>query len=82
MIDRHKTITRTIYTAKCSGQHIVQGEFFDFYAELPGNHSPKSATKRLRREFGDESIVINNVEMEARRYSMPLETFIENAKEL
>ena len=79
MPNYHTEISRTVVTTKCSGQHLVNGEFFDFYAEFPGCLTLKRAQSRLRREFADDTIVINNCEYEEAYYTMPMQTFIDHA---
>ena len=78
-IDYRKRIGRTIVLSRCSGQMIKDGEFFDVYEELPGHFTPERATRKLRRELGDETITINHVETETHYYSMPLEDFMNHS---
>ena len=79
-IDYRRRIGRTIALSRCSGQMLADGEFFDVYEELPGYFTPERATRKLRRELGDETITINNVEIETHYYSMPLEDFMIHAE--
>ncbi len=76
----HQTITRTIVVTQCYGKQLVNGEFFDFYAKFPGCLTMKRAQSRLRREFNDDSIVINRCEYDESQYTMSLQTFIDNAE--
>ena len=76
-IDYRKRIGRTIALSRCSGQMLKDGEFFDVYEELPGRFTPERATRKLRRELGDETI--NHVETETHYYSMTLEDFMIHA---
>lgn len=79
-IDYRQRIGRTIALSRCSGQMVHDGEFFDVCEELPGRYTPERATRKLRRELGDESITINHVEIESHYYSMKLEDFMTNAE--
>lgn len=79
-IDYRRRIGRTIALSRCSGQMLKDGEFFDVYEELPGRYTPERATRKLRRELGDETITINHVETETHYYSMPLEDFMIHAE--
>lgn len=78
-IDYRKRVGRTIALSRCSGQMLKDGEFFDVYEELPGRFTPERATRKLRRELGDDTIVINHVEVETHYYSMTLEDFMIHA---
>lgn len=78
-IDYRKRIGRTIALSRCSGQMLKDGEFFDVHEELPGRFTPERATRKLRRELGDDTVTINHVEIEAHYYSMPLEDFMIHA---
>lgn len=78
-IDYRKRVGRTIALSKCSGQMLKDGEFFDVYEELIGRYTPERATRKLRRELGDETITINHVETETHYYSMPIEDFMIHA---
>lgn len=79
-IDYRRRIGRTIALSRCSGQMLKDGEFFDVCEELPGRYTPERATRKLRRELGDETITINHVETETHYYSMPLEDFMIHAE--
>ena len=79
-IDYRRRIGRTIALSRCSWQMLKDGEFFDVYEELPGRYTPERATRKLRRELGDETITINHVETETHYYSMPLEDFMIHAE--
>lgn len=79
-IDYRKRIGRTIALSRCSGKMLKDGEFFDVYEELPGRFTPERATRKLRRELGDETITINHIEIEKHYYSMTLEDFITHAE--
>lgn len=79
-IDYRRRIGRTIAFSRCSGQMLKDGEFFDVYEELPGRYTPERATRKLRRELGNETITINHVETETHYYSMPLEDFMIHAE--
>ncbi len=78
-IDYRKRIGRTIALSRCSGQMLKDGEFFDVYEELPGRFTPERATRKLRRELGDDTVTINHVEIETHYYSMTLEDFMIHA---
>lgn len=76
-------IYRTITTTVCNGQHIDDhGEFADFTDIILKNVSPQEATRILRTRHGDQSIAINNVETDTRRYSMPITQFLSLAEDI
>lgn len=76
-------IYRTITTTVCNGQHINDhGEFEDFTDIILKNVSPQEATRILRTRHNDQSIAINNVETETRRYSMSVAQFLALADDI
>ena len=76
----HKTVERTVTVTHCHGQYLVNGEFYDFSADLDGDYTLARAQARLRRDFEDLTITINNIEKETARYRMPLYQFINQAE--
>lgn len=74
-------IYRTITDTRCYGQHVNDhGEFDDFTAVLVGSYDEEKATKALRKEYADNTIVINRVEHQTTKYRLSLAHFIENAE--
>lgn len=77
-------IYRTITYTACNGQHLntATGEFEDYCDVIIGDYTPARATRYLRRVAGDDSITINNVEQETKKYQMDVQTFIEYAEQV
>lgn len=74
-------IYRTITDTRCYGQHVNDhGEFEDFTAAIVGSFDEEKATKVLRKEYADNTIVINRVEHQTTKYRLSLARFIENAE--
>lgn len=74
-------IYRTITDTRCYGQHVNDhGEFEDFTAVIVGSYDEEKATKALRKEYADNTIVINRVEYQTTKYRLSLAHFIENAE--
>lgn len=74
-------IYRTITDTRCYGQHVNDhGEFEDFTAAIVGSFDEEKATKVLRKEYADNTIVINRVERQTTKYRLSLAHFIENAE--
>lgn len=76
-------IYRTITTTMCNGQHIDDhGEFADFTDIILKNVTPQEATRILRTRHNDQSVTINNVETETRRYRMSITQYIAYAEDI
>lgn len=75
----HKSVSRTVIVTHCHGQRVRDGEFHDFSAEMPGCYTLMRAQAKLRRDFGDSSIALNNVEYDEAYYTMPLDQFLKLA---
>lgn len=75
----HKSVSRTVVVTRCHGQCVCDGEFYDLSAEMPGRYTLARAQAKLRREFGDLSITLNNVEYDEAYYTMPLDQFLKLA---
>ena len=74
-------IYRTIRDTRCYGQHVNDhGEFEDFTAVIVGSFDEEKATKVLRKEYADNTIVINRVEHQTTKYRLSLARFIDNAE--
>ena len=74
-------IYRTVKLSKCYGQQVTDfGEFIDFYGELPGFVTPQKASKKFRKMFTNQSIVINKVEHYEDLYYMEVSDFLNYAK--
>ena len=71
------SIGRRIKITECNGQRVNEaGEFEDFHVTLFGSYTPERATRRLRREYHDTSITINQVEESSAYHKMDIEKFI------
>lgn len=75
----HKCVSRTVIVTHCRGQCVSDGEFHDFSAKMPGCYTLVRAQAKLRRDFGDPSIALNNVEYDEAYYTMPLDQFLKLA---
>ena len=58
------------------------GELTDYVVDFVGDYTPARAQKQLRRETGDDTIVICKVEQSTDYYSMSVVKFLENAVKL
>ena len=79
-----RSIGRKIVTTKCNGQRLNKDtkELEDFSYDLDGFFTLDGATKRLRRNLGDESITIFNTQYEEHYYKMDLGKFIANSERI
>lgn len=85
MVYGHAKVARSITVSHCTGQRLnpnTKGppDFIDFSYDVYGCYTPERATRYARRTFSDNTIVINNVEMETRNYATDVETFISVAE--
>lgn len=69
-------VKRKLYVSKCYGQYYDNSEFYDFYAELNGKYNAENASRRLRRDFKNQTILITKVDVERLICEMPTEEFI------
>ncbi len=80
--DFARRVGRTVSVSHCNGQMLNENnEFVDVSGDLFGNFTPERATRKFRRDFDNQSITINNVEIERHYYSMTIEDFV-NAAEI
>lgn len=75
----HKSVSRTVIVTHCHGQRVSDSEFYDFSAVMPGCYTLMRAQAKLRRELGDPSIALNDVEYDEAYYTMPLDQFLKLA---
>lgn len=75
-------ITKTINQTKCIGYRVIDGALTDFVHVEFGKFDASKASKYLRKLYNDDSIVISSVEIEAHKFEMSEETFIENARNI
>lgn len=79
----HGKIGRNVSVSHCHGQRLNSSidppDFEDFSFSVFGCYTEQRATRFARRVFGDSSIIINNVEIETRYYSMTIQNFINHA---
>lgn len=76
-----KSVIRTFTLSACNGQHIgPSGDFEDFTDVLIGDYDTVKATRALRRKHDDESIIINNVERETKKYKLDALKFMAEAE--
>ena len=69
MVYGHGKMGRNVTISHCYGQRISPNtkdppEFVDFSFDYYGNLTNQRATRYARRVFGDNTIIINNVEYE------------------
>lgn len=74
-----KTIGRRITLTTCKGTRLIDGRFVPFSDKLYGKHTIERATRALRREYHDMTIVISEVYSESAYYKMSLMKFIRHA---
>jgi hypothetical protein len=74
-------VARNVSISTCYGQRLnsYTKEFDDFCFKVYGVYTPKRATIYARREFGDNTIVIQNTEIETIYMKMALRDFVEQA---
>lgn len=73
-------IGRSILYTVCDGHRYIEGEPFDFTDTLVGRWTAKRATQHLRREHGDDSIVIAHTTIFKQYCDMDLLDFWLNAR--
>lgn len=74
-------INKTVRITKCYGQRLgSNGEFEDYYIELPGFLSLEKATRMVRRSEKDPMITINKIEHYQSYYRMSVSDFIRDAE--
>ena len=73
-------IKKTMPITYCNGQFLNEktGEFEDFSGDFYGVTDTRKATKYYRNLIGNDSITINNCEVEYRVYRVPIAEIIEN----
>lgn len=74
-----KTIGRRITVTTCRGTRLIDDEFVPFSDELYGKQTVERATRALRREYHDMTIVISEVHSTSAYYKMPLMEFMRRA---
>lgn len=74
-----KTIGRRITVTVCRGTRLIDDRFVPFSDELYGKQTIERATRALRREHHDMTIVISEVHSESAYYKMPLTEFMRRA---
>ena len=74
-----KTIGRRITVTTCRGTRLIDDRFVPFSDELYGKQTIERATRALRREYHDMTIVISEVSSESAYYKMPLMEFMRQA---
>ena len=72
-----RKVRRRFDLSKCNGYRYIfeTNDFEDFYVEYNGNYTPERATNKARKETGDNSIVITNVEIVSETYAISAEDF-------
>lgn len=75
-----RVLKRTIPITHCNGQFLnrATNDFEDFYGMFYGETDEAKATKYYRGLLDNDSIVINNCEIEYRVYNLPVSEIIEN----
>lgn len=76
-----KDVERTITVSVCFGQRVnpITGEFEDFTADLTRSITAERATRLFRRQYEDETITVNKVEMMTDTYYLTEEEFLKYA---
>lgn len=83
MSNRNRLIGRRIYTTCVDGYYLdKQKERREFSIELVGDLGKTQAQNRCAKILGTKNLIVCKIRVVSTYYSMPIETFIENAKEL
>lgn len=77
-----RTISRTLMLTYCVGVRFTNGISAPVNEVIPGciAYTAEQATKKLRKLYGDETLVIHDVQHEKCYFSMPIEQFIKEAE--
>jgi hypothetical protein len=75
-----RDIVRTFSATGCVGQRVnALGQFETFTDALEGIYTARDATKKLRKLYGDPTIVINHVEPDTHTYRLSFSDFLKYA---
>lgn len=74
-------IGRRIYVTHCKGIGFDEdNNMIDIEVDLVGNVSDlQRANWRVRKKLNNQRVTLSSIERTSKYYSMPLETFIDNA---
>lgn len=78
-------IGRNISISHCVGQRVNSNikdppTFVDYSIDIYGCYTEQRATRFARRLTGDNTIVINHVEITTKYYAIPVNVFVDTAE--